>query len=398
VNFIVTFTEAVTGVDVNDFALTVTGICQQSELNRALNVVGRAVASRNTPLSILTCCLLGAQDQKLRICATNLEMGITGWIEGEVQGEGEIAVPARPLADLVALFPDDQVRLRVSGKRLHVQCGHSEARFNGIDAGEFPLLPRFSEDGAAHIMPDQLRRLIRQVTYAAAAETTRPALTGVLVKISDEEVVMAATDSFRLSIGRAPLTIKVDEALAFVVPAKVLNEVARILTNQTSAAGIALTPERNQVIFRAADFEVIGQLIESKFPDYDPLIPKSYDVRAVVPVADLLKALRCANIFSREAQNVIRLHVVPADGNGVGKLVVFSSKTESGENCTEVGATVEGTRIELGFNADFLIDALSVMDTADAIVEATQARQPAMLRESGTDGTLHVVMPVYLPS
>jgi len=101
------------------------------------------------------------------------------------------------------------------------------------------------------------------------------------------------------------------------------------------------------VIFRAADFEVIGELIGSKFPGYDPLIPRSYDVRAVVPVADLLKALRCANIFSREAQNVIRLHVIPADENGVGKLVVFSSKTVSGENCTEVGATVEGTRIEL---------------------------------------------------
>jgi len=373
-------------------------ICQQSELNRALNVVGRAVASRNTPLSILTCFLLGTQGQKLRICATNLEMGIVGWIEGEIQGEGEIAVPARPLADLVALLPDDQVKLQVSGRGLHIQCGRSEARFNGIDASEFPLLPRFSEDGGVHIMPDQLRRLIRQVTYAAATDTTRPALTGVLVKISDEEVVMAATDSFRLSVGRVPLTSKVDEALAFVVPAKVLNEVARILANQTSEIWIALTPERNQVIFRAADFEVIGQLIESKFPDYDPLIPKSYDVRAVVPVADLLKALRCANIFSREVQNVIRLHIVPADGDGAGKLVVLSSKTMSGENCTEVEATVEGTRVELGFNADFLIDALSVMDAADAVIEATQGHQPAMLRESGTDGALHVVMPVYLQS
>jgi len=219
-------------------------------------------------------------------------------------------------------------------------------------------------------MSDQLRRLIRQVAYAAATDATRPALTGVLVKISNEEVVMAATDSFRLSIGRAPLTSKVDEALAFVVPAKVLNEVARILANQIAEVGIALTPERNQVIFRAAEFEVIGQLIEGKFPDYDPLIPRSYDVRAVVPVADLLKALRCANIFSREAQNVIRLHVVPADGDGTGKLVVFSSKTESGENCTEVEATVEGMRIELGYNADFLIDPLSVMDTADIVDKA----------------------------
>jgi DNA polymerase-3 subunit beta len=373
--------------------------CLQEHLARGLSIVNRAVASRSATLPVLTHVLLATDNGRLRICATNLELGMNCWIGAKVENEGAITVPARTFGDLVALLADDIVHLELNirTQTLRVQCGRTDANIKGIDAQEFPIVPTFQSNGAAYVEAGVLKKLIAQVTFAAATDESRPTLTGALIKLEGETITMAATDGFRLSVRSDRLQSPVDEPRAFVVPAKALNEVARVLSDQEEPVAIVLTPSHGQVLFHLKDVDVVAQLIDHKFPDYEPIIPKRHDTRTVVNTAELLKACRQASIFARDAQDTVRLHITPSDELEPGKLTVTAQAGETGDNRSELEAAISGEGLEIGFNVRFLIDALSAIDTAQVIIETTQPRSPAVLRAAGDDKFFHLIMPMHLP-
>ena len=373
--------------------------CMKETLARGLSIVSRAVAPRTTTLPVLTHVLLATDNGRLKVAATNLELGISCWVDGNVEREGAIALPARTFTDLVALLPDAPVNLdlNIHKQTLHIRSSRTEANIKGIDAQEFPLVPTFQHAATACIDATMLKKMIAQVVFAAASNESRPTLTGVLTKLEGDTITMAATDGFRLSVRSDQLKGPVSEPHTVLIPAKVLVEVGRIMGDREEPVAIGITPSRNQVLFHMKDVDVAAQLIDQKFPNYEAIIPKDHETRTIVNTAEMLKACRQASIFARDSLDAVRVLVKPAEGLEPGKVTVSARADETGDNQSELEATIVGNEIEIGFNVKYLIEAFSVVDTPQAAIETTQPRNPAVIRAVGDDHFFHLVMPMHLP-
>ncbi len=373
--------------------------CLQENLAKGLNIVSRAVAPRTATLPVLTHVLLATDNGRLKIAATNLELGVTCWIGAKVEDEGAITVPHRTFADLVALLPADKVDLdlNIRTQTVRVQAGKTDNNIKGIDAQEFPIIPTFNASAAVFIDAAVLKRMIAQVVFAAATDESRPTLTGVLTKFDGDTITMAATDGFRLSVRSGKLKEPVAESRSIVIPAKALAEVARVMSEQEEPVAISVTPSLGQVLFHMANVDVVAQLIDQKFPDYDPIIPKKHDTRTIVNTADLLKACRQASIFARDSLDTVRVTIKPGEDVDPGKVKLTARADETGDNQSELDASVSGSGVEIGFNVKYLIDALAAVDMPQVAVETTQPQRPAVLRAIGDESFMHLIMPMHLP-
>jgi DNA polymerase-3 subunit beta len=367
----------------------------QENLAQGLGTVARAVSPRNT-LPVLANVLLATEDGRLRLSATNLELGITCWIGAKVSEEGATTVPARTFVDLVNTLPADRVEMELAlrTQTLNVRAGAFDNNLKCIDAQEFPPMPPADlGDGVALEMSD-LREMIGQVVFAASSDDARPVLTGVLVEIDGRHLTLAAADGFRLSVRRAELAEPVSSPIRAIVPARALSELARIASDQTIQ--MLLPPGRGQVIFRGRDLELVSQLIEGAFPDYQGIIPSSHSNRTVLSTASFLKACKAADIFAREAAHSARLKLVPGTELEPGRVEVAATAAETGSNEVTLEATVDGDPIEIAFNVRFLVDVLGVIGAPSVALETTGPAAPGVIKPVGQDDFLHVVMPMHL--
>jgi DNA polymerase-3 subunit beta len=373
--------------------------CLQENLAKGLNIVSRAVAPRTATLPVLTHVLLATDGGRLKIAATNLELGVSCWIGAKVESEGAVTVPARTMSDLVNLLSAEKVELDVNVRTqtMQVKSGKTDANIKGMDAAEFPIIPAFTPAGAAFVEPAVLKRLISQVAFAASTDESRPTMTGVLTKLVGDTITMVATDGFRLSVRKGKLKEPVAEARTILVPAKAIAEVGRVIGDQEEPVAISITPTLGQVLFHMSNVDVVAQLIDQKFPNYEHIIPKKHETRTILNTADMLKACRQAGIFARESLDTVRLSIKPGEDVDPGRMTVTARADETGDNQSDLEASVHGQAIEIGFNVRFLIDALSVIDTPQVAVETTSARSAGILKAIGDDDVLHVLMPMNLP-
>lgn len=403
--------------------------CLQENLAKGLSIVGRAVSARST-LPVLGNILIEAKDNQLRLAATNLEIAVNCWIGARVEDEGAITVPARLLSEFVNKLPPEQIdlELAVRTQTLNLRCARYTATMKGIDASEFPIVTTTDmndEPGGEDAAPPAegvmvqldmtgLRKMIDQVAFAASGDESRPTLTGVEVSFKGERLTMAATDGFRLSVRSAHLDAASgpDEDMTVIVPARSLGEVARILADgdESRPVHLLISRTRNQALFQIwgkrdegrGNFhrvELVSQLIDARFPDYHAIIPRSHTTRTVVDKSELLKAVRVADLFARDNNNIVRLAITPSNGENQGQVQLTATSSEMGDSVNEIDAMVEGEGIEISFNAKYLIDVLSQIDEPQIVLETTQGTRPGALRPlgMGEEEFLHVVMPMHPP-
>ena len=414
--------------------------CLQENLAKGLSIVGRAVASRST-LPVLGNILLEARDNQLKLAATNFEITISCWIGAKVEDEGAITVPARLLGEFVNSLPSGQIKmeLEVRTQTLALQCARYNATLKGIDAADFPIIPtaaasaapdgamaaeshadgneerlvEFLEGTNIELEVDGLRKMIDQVIFAASTDDSRPTLTGVEVCFKGDRLAMAATDGYRLSLRSVRLEqAQLESDLTVIVPARSLGELARIAADADaeSPVRVVVTEARNQILFQLTgksvdakgggfhSVELVSQLIDARFPDYSAIIPQGYETRTVVDTAELLKAARVSYLFARENANIIRLAVIPNGGNS-GQMRLTATSADMGDSVNEIDVMVEGSGLEIAFNAKYLIDVLSQIDQPQIVLETSEATRPGTLRPvgMGEDEFLHVVMPMHPP-
>ncbi len=371
--------------------------CLQENLTKGLSIVSRAVATRST-LPVLSNILLSTDESRLKLSATNLEIGINCWIGAKVEQEGATTVPARLLAEFVNSLPADRVNLELINRTqtLNLKCGRFEANIKGIDAQEFPLILVPDEDSRVNIPPDQLRLMIDQVAFAAATDETRPVLTGVLAELTANKLTLAAADGYRLSVRSIALENGPEQPMSVVIPARALQELRRISGEEEQPVQMLIAPNRNQVFFQLNDVDLVSQLVEGVFPDYRQIIPTTSNTKTTVNTVDFQKAVRMAFIFARDASNVVRLQVVPNGSGGPGRLIVSATSSEHGDNVSELDVTVQGGPIEIAFNARYLLDVLSVIDTAQVTLETRDPASPGVLRLVGNNDFVHIIMPMHI--
>lgn len=371
--------------------------CLQENLTRGLNTVGRAVATRST-LPITQNILLSAEQSRLKLAATNLEMAITCWVGAKVKQKGEITVPARLLTDFVNSLPNDliEINLPASGKIVELKSGHFQAHIHGIDAADFPPIPQINDGITTTIEAASLRDGITQVAFAAATEESRPVLTGINTEFDGDQLNLVAADGFRLAVYKTTLNSRVKDKTAVIIPARTLSELGRLLGEQEEPVQITVNEKKSQVLFRLKDAEIVSQLIQGSFPNYSQVIPQSYTTRAVVDIGEFLRVTKMSSIFARDASGIARLVITPGSELAPGKVTVSAQAEEVGDNVGEVDALTDGEEAKIAFNVKYLSDVLSVLPQAQIALELTTPSSPGTIRPIGVDNYVHVVMPMFV--
>jgi DNA polymerase-3 subunit beta len=370
----------------------------QENLARGLNIVSRAVSSRST-LPVLGNILIEAEDGSVRLAATNLELSITCWIGGKISEKGSTTVPARTFADLVSALPADQVQLSLDSKTqsLNVKSGSSNNDIKCLDANDFPPIPVQNLEGAVQLNVADFKGMIQQVAFAASTDEARPVLMGVLLNVEKDRATMVAADGFRLSVRKATLKTSVPQPINVIIPARALHELARIAGDGDETIHMLVPKGRGQVIFRVKDIQLVAQLVDGTFPDYQQIIPRGYKSRTLVSTAALLKACRQAEIFAREGLNVARIDIRQAKGEmQPSELEISAVSEETGKNETIVEATVDGIGLLIAFNVKFLREALEVVLTPNVALETSAPNAPGVLKPVGDEDFLHVIMPMHV--
>ena len=371
--------------------------CLQENLNWGLSVVGRAVATRTT-LPITNNVLLTVDQSRLKLAATNLEMAISCWIGAKVEEEGAITVPARLLAEFISSLPSDRVDISLSPrtKTLGLKCARFEARISGVDAKDFPPIPRIEDGITTRVEVDALRQGISQVVFAAASEDSRPVLTGIDAEFDGDLLTLAAADGFRLAVYKLPLISPVSQKTEVIIPARTLAELNRLMADQEEAIEITVNPNKSQALFRLKNIELVSQLVQGTFPQYAQLIPQSYTTRVVVDVAQFLRAAKTASIFASDGGGIVRLVMTPGGELTPGKVTISARSEEVGDDVGEIDAIVEGEEAKIAFNGKYLIDVLGVLREAQVALETTNPSSPGVIRPVGVDNYIHVVMPMFV--
>jgi DNA polymerase-3 subunit beta len=369
----------------------------QETLAHGLSIVSRAVSPRST-LPVLSNVLVATDEGRLRLSATNLELGITCWIGAKIEEEGSTTVPARTFVDLVGTLPAEQVSLNLNPttQSLNVRAGTSITDIKCIDSQEFPPMPTPEMDSAFQINVADFKEIIQQVAFAASTDEARPVLMGVLMNVEGDKLTMAAADGFRLSVRHATLSSAIPQELSAIIPARALNELARIASEGGEMISMVLPKGRGQVVFRVKDTELVAQLIEGTFPDYQQIIPRAYKSRTILSTQALLKACKQAEIFAREGSNVARFNIKTSGELEPGSVEISAQSEETGSNETIVSATIDGAGLLIAFNVRFLREVLEVVRSPNVALETSAANSPGVIRPVGSEDFLHVIMPMHL--
>src|SRR3954467_830611 len=363
-------------------------ICNRGALLDALLMAGNVVASR-TPKPVLQCVKLTAEDNTLTVAATDLEVAIR-YSDAQVQIEqaGEALLPAGTLRDIVRESVDDTLSIEVANDNATIKGQDSKFTIYTQNVKEFPPVPDFEGKPDFEIAGGHLKQLIGQTLFAAAKESTRYAFNGVLVVAKGKKIHLVSTDGRRLAQAKGDLSsekLPKDGARA-IVPAKALQLIEKLVDDPEAAVSFQL--RENQVIFHTADATLTSNLVEGQFPPYEDVIPKDTDKKMTAGTADFLSAVRGASLLTTEESKGVRLAF------GKSGLKLTSRSPESGEAEVNFPCKFEGGDVEIGFNPQFLTEALRVVDSDEITLELTAANRPGLLK-SGAN-FLYVIMPVNL--
>jgi DNA polymerase III subunit beta len=373
--------------------------CLQENLQRALGRVSRAVATRTT-LPVLSNVWIGTDDGRLKIAATNMEIGVTTWIDASAEADGQITVDARLLSEFVNTLPSGEVQLELDPNRmsLTVRAGRDKAAINGIDPEDFPVITTVKDgDFTVSIDAQTLRERISLVEFAAATDESRPVLAGVLTRFDDDSMMFSAADGFRMAVAEGPSGVTVDERLDVIVPARSFRELARLVADFDEELTLSVTANKAQIIARFGDTEWVSQLIDGTFPDVKQIVPREFATRVDVGRDSLLNAVRRASYFARENNDVIRLAIhAGEDDMTPGSVEVTATAAERGNSESFVDASISGGELQIAFNSRYLSDVLGVLKHGNIMLGLNGANQAGVVRPSGSDTYSHVIMPMVI--
>jgi DNA polymerase-3 subunit beta len=371
--------------------------CLQENLAKGLSVVGRAVGTRST-LPQASHVLLASDEGRLKLVATNLEIAITCWIGAQVEEEGAVTIPARLLTDFVTSLPNERIdmSLPARAKQLNLTCARNEASVSGMDAADFPPVPPVDDGFRLKLDAKALRAAIEHVEFAAAADDTRPVLTGIHTLLEDSELTLAAADGFRLAVYKLALGQEVPEKVEVIIPARAMRELMRLLSEEEEPLELAFNAARSQVLFRMKSVEMVATLVQGTFPNYSQLIPGSYASRALIDMRQFLQETRIAAIFARDGSGIVRIQLQPGEDVAPGKLIISARAEEIGEHRGEMDVKIEGEASKIAFNSKYLQDVLQVLDCSQVALETSTPSSPGVLRPVGVENYVHVVMPMFV--
>jgi DNA polymerase-3 subunit beta len=359
--------------------------CERDDLVQKLGIVGRAVSTR-TAVQILSGILLRAEAGELHLAATDMELSLRSSLEAQVEGEGAVVVPGRLLLDIARLLPENDVVIEHRGDEGTVQltCGPTSYRLHTYSAEDFPRLPDVASASAYAVDREALLDTVARVARSASRDESRPVLTGILVRFEAGKLVMAATDSYRLSVKETPIEGDAPD-LEAIIPSRALSELGRIAQ---SGSDLELAVHENQVVFGTDGVWLTTRRIDGQFPNYKQLLPDAFEHELTLPRAELLDVVRRTAVMAQR-NSPLRLRFTE------GELTVSAQTQEVGEASESLPVAYTGEPLEIGFNAEFLRDGIESVSADELQLKLISPLRPGLIQAEG-DEFWYLIMPIRL--
>lgn len=364
----------------------------QENLAKALSISSRFTSTK-AQLPVLANIAISAKKNRLLISATNLELSVSVSIGAKVLREGELTIPARVITDLVANLNSGSLDLSSEKEHLKISSNNFTSTIAGMNSSDFPSIPYEVGKGATSFPKDTIIDSLTSILFAASSDETRPVLTGVLLIFEPEKLTFVATDGFRLSKKqinikslRSPTGIK-----SLILPKNSLSELSR-LSGEAEEIKLSLKEGESQVVFGVGDSVLSSRIIDGEFPDFEKIIPKETVCKIILDKEELLRAVKLASVFARDAANVVKIAV------GKDTVNVSAESSQSGSQEMQVDAKVEGEtkNLKIAFNFRFLEDFLNSVESDDVQIELGGPNSPGVFTDPKDPNFLHLIMPVRI--
>lgn len=366
----------------------------QENLNLALSHVSRFISTKSQ-LPILNNILISTDNGRLKLSATNLDLGINYWIGAKIEKEGSVTIPSKEVTEFISYLNSGKLEIELDDRNLFsVKSEKFNSDFATIPSIDFPTISPINPKSAIDIKASILKEIVSQVTFSAATDDSRPVLTGVLCKFTSDEIDLVATDGFRLSLKKIKLTNKISlpdnkESITFLIPSRTLSEVVK-LSKTDDNIKIGLTPDEHQVVFVLEDLELVSGLIDGEYPDYTKIIPDSFTTSIFVNRDELAQAIRVASVFASKSANVVKLNIKN------NKLELSANASQLGKNKADLDVKIEGENLEIAFNYKFISDFLSNCKGQEVVIKLNEALSPGLFQDQADPDFTHIIMPVRI--
>ncbi len=360
-------------------------ILKQKLFAEGLNIVKKAVDTKST-LTVLSGILLEAEDDILRLRATNLDMGIELYIHANVLEAGQVVVPANEFSNIIRELPDDRLELLVdqSNYTTEISTIMSEYTINGYNPDEFPNLPEIETAKRITFSQQGFKNLLKKVEFAISTDEHKPALNGALFLVDNGQINIIATDIYRLSCSVCQ-DISVKEEVEAIIPAQTVRELIKLLDDSKEKVDVLI--EGNQIFFSFSGILLTSQLIAGDFPNYKYIIPNSNKAKVIINRCELLTTLQRVALVARHNQNIAKFLFKDKE------LFITASEGDRASVTERISIDLEGEEIEISFNVNYLIDALKVLDREEISLELIGSLSPGIIK-SEAEEYLCVIMPV----
>ncbi len=373
--------------------------CNQDTFARYLGVLSRIIQSK-PGLPILNNILLDVSKNKVSMTVTDLEVSLNCWIGAEVMNTGKTTVPAKQLSEFVNSIPIDKVDVYQKDNILSVETAKNTAQFNTIAHDDFPAVPKVKKGDKPllKLKKEDVLKAVGRVSFAAAKDDIKPVLTGILIEITKDTISFIATDGLRLSKQVLNLSSEVDEDLQLLVPAKALDELAKIIVDFESEEDDEFVEayylkEKNQVVFKYSDIELVSRLIDGQFPEYRQIIPTGFQTQCSFARTGFLNSLKVVNIIARNILgNKIELDIQPEEKS----ISLSAAQSDIGTNQSEFDIKGEGESLKIAFSGKFLLDVLNNIHEEEMVFECTTPTSPGVFKLKDDQSFVHLIMPMRI--
>lgn len=378
-------------------------ICTQENLGRAISYLER-IAGRQATLPILSNFLLETERGRLKISATNLEIGAIVYIGAKIEKEGKIAVPGKVLCNFIYNLPTgDVLQLESDKEGLKIESAAYQVKIKGVDGKDFPIIPQHKEEYPYFFPAQELKNALSRLLFCVSLNNARLELTGVHIFFYKDQIHLAATDSFRLAEEIITLAEPrndqgdfLSKNPALIIPGSTLQEIVRVIVPESKEVKIAL--EENQVFFEVDGVQIISRVINGKYPDYKQIIPKEFSLSVVLEKEAFQRAVKIASGFSSYSSGEISLTLQP----GEKQYIVSSQSQETGENKTILPMEVLKGDVPLAivFNPRYVLDGINALPGEKILFLANNSSSPAALQAYNAEDTalagnyLYIMMPI----
>ena len=361
-------------------------ICSKQKLQEGISIVTKAITGKTT-MPILEGIYIEANNEGVTLIGSDMDVSIETKVEATVVTPGKIVLDARLFGEIIRKLPNSDVKIEIADNDLiQVTCEKSVFNLVYMNPSDYPMLPTINEDLKVEVPQNLLKNMIKGTSFAIAQDEARPILQGILFEVKDKQLNLVALDGYRLAIRNELLDI--DNDIEVVIPGKTLNEVSKILEDNSDLVEITFT--NNHILFNLKTTKVISRLLEGKFVNYNSLLPQEHKLIVNVKKQELQNGIERASLMAKDGNsNLIKLDVQE-------DILIITSNSQLGKVIEEVAINLQGEEVQIAFNSRYLLDVLKNMEEEEIVMEMTSGITPCVIKGKNMNNSKYLVLPVRL--